>query len=254
MSTKTKDAVLILGAGSSLARGVAEAFARRGQGLFLALRDLEEGRRLASDLALRFHISAQALSFDASQPDSNESVVERAFSLAKSSDQRITGMVLAFGSMGNEARAEWDPAESSAILEQNLSAPVSLLYSMAARLKEARAGFLVVIGSVSGDRGRRKNPVYATAKGGLEIFTQGLRASLHPHGVQVLLVKPGFIDTRMTFGKEGVFALADPDKTGEAIVRAQRRGEEVVYLPRFWGAIMGVIKRIPEPIFKRLNI
>ncbi len=163
-------------------------------------------------------------------------------------------MVVAVGRLGDQARAETDPAHAAEILQVNLGSAVSLLTHAANHLEAGGKGFIVGISSVAGDRGRQSNYVYGAAKGGLTVFLQGLRNRLAPKGVHVLTVKPGFVDTRMTFGKPGMFAVAEPEKVGEGIARALDHRRNVVYLPGFWRAIMGVIDAIPETVFKRLKL
>jgi NAD(P)-dependent dehydrogenase (short-subunit alcohol dehydrogenase family) len=127
--------------------------------------------------------------------------------------------------------------------------------SLAATHLEAQgSGFLAAISSVAGDRGRQSNYVYGSAKGALSLFVQGLRNRLAPAGVRVHTIKPGFVDTPMTFGLPGMFLVADPGEIGEHIAAAIERGADVVYVPGFWRWIMLVIRLIPERVFKRLKL
>ena len=86
------------------------------------------------------------------------------------------------------------------------------------------------------------------------MFLQGLRSRLCKHGVRVVTVKPGFMDTKMTFGKPGLFLVASPDKAAAAIVKGMNGKSDVLYVPWFWRWIMLIIKSIPEPIFKRMKL
>jgi short-subunit dehydrogenase len=112
---------------------------------------------------------------------------------------------------------------------------------------------VIVVGSVAGDRGRLKNYVYGSAKAGLHAFAQGLRARLFRAGVQVTTVKPGFIDTAMTFGMKSGPLMASPEACARACLRHARRGREVAYYPPVWRLIMLIIKHIPEPLMKRMS-
>ena len=111
----------------------------------------------------------------------------------------------------------------------------------------------MVIGSVAGDRGRLKNYVYGSAKAGLHAFTQGLRARLFRAGVQVTTVKPGFIDTAMTFGMRTGPLMASPEACARACLRLAERGRAVAYYPPIWRIVMLIIGLIPEPLMKRLS-
>ena len=125
---------------------------------------------------------------------------------------------------------------------------------MAQRFEDKGSGFIIGIGSVAGDRGRQSNYVYGSAKGAFHLFLQGLRNRLSSRGVHVLTVKPGFVDSPMTFGKEGLFLVASPEKVARAILRALKRRRNVIYVPWFWHWIMLIICCIPEFIFKRLKL
>jgi short-subunit dehydrogenase len=106
---------------------------------------------------------------------------------------------------------------------------------------------------VAGDRGRQSNYLYGAAKAGLSAYLQGLRNRLFHAHVKVLTVKPGFVDTHMTYGRSGLFLVASPESVAKGIFRAIVKGKDVVYLPWFWRPIMLVVRSIPEGIFKRLR-
>jgi short-subunit dehydrogenase len=121
-------------------------------------------------------------------------------------------------------------------------------------LERQESGFIVGISSVAGDRGRQSNYVYGSAKSGLTAFLQGLRNRLYPSGVHVMTVKPGFVDTAMTFGLPGLFLVANPQDVGEKLAASAEKGKDEVYIPGFWRYIMAIIKSIPERLFKTLKL
>jgi hypothetical protein len=131
---------------------------------------------------------------------------------------------------------------------------IEFITAAANYFENKKSGTIVVIGSVAGDRGRQSNYIYGTAKSMLSTFLQGLRNRLHPHGVQVITVKPGFVDTPMTasFKKGALWASADSIAAG--IEKAIAKKSDVVYLPGFWRFIMLIICHIPEGIFKKLKL
>ena len=243
--------VMIVGATSAIARALAREYAAAGEDVVLAGRDAEELESLAADLRVRHGIRAEAVPFDALAFDTHEAVVERVFA---DSARAPEGVVVALGYLGDQARAQHDPIEARRILDTNFTACVSLLNAVANRLEARGSGFICVLSSVAGDRGRQSNYLYGAAKGGLSVYLQGLRNRLFHRGVRVVTVKPGFVDTRMTFGKPGLFLVAPPEKVARGIRRAIRRGRSTVYVPGFWGALMLVIRSIPEPLFKRLRL
>ncbi len=243
--------VLILGATSAIARAVAGEFARRGYDLLLAGRDPEELGYLATDLALRYGVKAEGRTFDALALETHGAFVE---ACRQTSGDSLEGAVLFLGYLGDQSVAEKDPAETRRILDTNLLGPVSILSLLANHFEEKRGGFLCALSSVAGDRGRQSNYVYGAAKAGLSVFLQGLRNRLFRSGVRVVTIKPGFVDTAMTFGRPGMFLVASPESVASRIVKAILKGEDSVYAPAFWRPVMLLIRLIPEKIFKRMRL
>jgi decaprenylphospho-beta-D-erythro-pentofuranosid-2-ulose 2-reductase len=238
--------VLILGATSPIARILALRFAAIGAHLYLAARDEAEVTRVALDLQVRSGVPVKAGKFDAIDFASHAAMIERASSELGGLD----GVVLCFGTLGDEEKAQADAGEAIATIDQNFTGAVSMLTLAAHRMEAQGSGFIVVIGSVAGDRGRKRNYVYGAAKGALHLFLQGLRARLLKTGIQVTTVILGTVDTRMTFGREGTLFTIPPERAADLIFDAWRKKRDVVYVPWFWRPIMGVVRAIPERIFK----
>lgn len=245
-----KEPVLILGATSAIARHVAAALARRGHALFLAGRDAGEMERLVQDLQLRFKVEVAAGNFDAEEYSSHAGFLRQVLERMG----ELHGVVVAFGYLGEHEQAIHDFAECERIIARNFTGAVSILNHCADHLEHRRAGFIIGISSVAGDLGRQSNYVYGSAKAGLSVYLQGLRNRLSFAGVRVLTVKPGFVDTPMTFGLPRLFLVATPEKIGDGIVRALHRGNEVVYLPWFWRWVMLALRLMPDKIRKRLKL
>jgi decaprenylphospho-beta-D-erythro-pentofuranosid-2-ulose 2-reductase len=243
------EAVLILGATSAIARATANAFAARGDALYLASRDQDELRRIAADIRLRYGVEVHHGLFDAEETATHEAFFKSV--IAAMPD--LSGVVLAFGYLGDQQAAR-DFSVGAKVIASNFTGAASILSHCANYLEPLQRGFIIGISSVAGDRGRQSNYVYGAAKGALSLYLQGLRNRLHPGGVRVITVKPGFVDTAMTYGLPGMFLVASPQFMGERIVRALDRSADVVYLPWFWRYIMLIIKHIPEPVFKRMKL
>jgi len=241
--------VLILGATSAIARGTAAAFAARGDNIYLASRDLEELKRIAADLEVRYGVKVYYGLFDAVATDTHPAF----FASVIKEMQALSGVVLAFGLLGDQQAArEFRMAEQ--IIASNFTGAVSILSICANYFDPLKRGFIIGISSVAGDRGRQSNYVYGAAKGALSLYLQGLRNRLFPKGVRVVTIKPGFVDTAMTFGLPGLFLVASPQLIGKQIVQTLNNSADVVYLPGFWRYIMLIIKHIPEFIFKRMKM
>src|SRR6185369_4567811 len=136
----------------------------------------------------------------------------------------------------------------------NYTGVVSLMTYVANYMEKQGKGTIIGITSVAGDRGRMSNYIYGSAKAALTAFMQGLRSRMFKCGVHVMTVKPGFVDTKMTFGKPAMFLVAKPVTVAAAIVKAMRAGKDEIYVPWFWAFIMLIIRYVPEPIFKRLKM
>ncbi|HWX29565.1 MAG TPA: SDR family NAD(P)-dependent oxidoreductase [Steroidobacteraceae bacterium] len=241
--------VLILGATSPIARALALRFAFDGARLYLAARNADEARRVAEDVGVRAGVTALSGTFDASDFASHDEFIRSAATELGGLD----GVVVCFGTLGDEDAAQTDPGAALATIHQNFTGAVSLITLAARHLEQQRSGFIITIGSVAGERGRKKNYVYGSAKGALALFVQGLRGRLADSGVHVMTVKLGTVDTRMTWGREGALLTIAPIKAADLIYTAYRKRAEVVYVPWFWRLIMSAVKLIPESRFKRVN-
>ena len=243
------ETVLILGATSAIARATAAAFAARGAALYLASRDTDELRRIAADLRLRYGVAVHYGLFDAEAVETHEAFLQTVIEAMP----ELSGVVLAFGYLG-DVQAARDFKVGAKIIASNFTGAASILSHYANYFEPLKRGFIIGISSVAGDRGRQSNYVYGAAKGALSLYLQGLRNRLFASGVRVITIKPGFVDTAMTFGLPGLFLVASPQNIGERIVGVLDKSADVVYLPWFWRYIMLIIKHIPEPLFKRLKL
>jgi decaprenylphospho-beta-D-erythro-pentofuranosid-2-ulose 2-reductase len=240
--------VLMLGGTSTIARAIAAELAARGFDLALVGRDAGELEAVAADLRVRHGVKASVHLADVTDLTGLEA------RLASALVPDVRGAVLAFGYLGDQRRAEGDLEELRRILDVNLTGSVACLNLVAAHLERERGGFICALSSVAGERGRRSNYVYGAAKAGLTAYLSGLRARLAPAGVQVLTVKAGIVDTRMSAGMPGAGLAASPATVARAIVRAIEGRRDVVFVPWFWRPLMRVIALIPERIFKRLKL
>jgi short-subunit dehydrogenase len=239
-----KSAWLILGASSAIARAFARRTAASGATVMLVARDGEDANALAADLVLRGSPSCRAIGFDG----------DIAAQFKEFAQGAVPNVFLAFGTMPAQSEIDADPLALAQTLDVNFASPVALLHRLMPALEATPGGAIVALGSVAGDRGRLKNYVYGAAKAGLHTYLQGLRARGVRSGVQVVTVKPGFVDTAMTWGLPGMFLVASPDAIAAACLDAVAKKRDVIYAPFFWWGIMTIIRHIPERIFKKLNI
>jgi short-subunit dehydrogenase len=240
---------LILGGSSAIGRALAIVAAQRGHDVLLAGRDLEDLERSAADIRISAGRKADALAFDALALDTHA-----AFAADVAQRAETLNIALLFAVMPEQEEMNVDPKSAAQCIEGTLTGAVSILQHLALKLEDKGKGIVIGFGSVAGDRGRRKNYVYGAAKAGLDAYLSGLRNRLGRKGVHVMTVKPGFVDTAMTWGKPGLFLVASPADVARRCLNAAERGRNIVYVPWFWRWIMLVIRTIPESIFKKLDI
>lgn len=243
--------VVVIGATSMIARAAAMEFAARGYRIVVASRDREENHIIAADLRVRFETDAYAVPFEALAYDSHQLFYDQCVEALGTTPE---GVLLCFGYLEDQQKAQDDFAVARKLLDINLTACVSVLEIFARKFEERGGGFIVGVSSVAGDRGRMGNYVYGCAKAGFSAYLQGLRQRLSRRNVSVLTVKPGFIDTKMTFGMPNLLLMASPETAGRDIVRAILKKRDVIYTPWFWRYIMLIIRHVPEFIFKRTKV
>ena len=241
--------IAVFGATSAIAQGFLRAAAAQGDALFIVGRNAETLSAVADDIRVRGAQLVHATAADLEE-------TWRHGELIGDAERTLGGLdvvLVAHGTLTNQAAAERDFTVVEREFRTNFLSAASILTVAANRFEEKRAGVLVAISSVAGDRGRRSNYVYGAAKAGLNAFLSGLRGRLAPGGVSVVTVKPGFVDTPMTahLPKNALFAA--PDAVGRRIYRAMERRENVVYVPFFWTFVMGALRLIPERVFKRVT-
>lgn len=243
--------VLVLGGTSSIARALGRELAEADHDVTLAGRDLPELDRVASDLAIRYEVKADTLAFEAAQPQVHRSALQ---AFLDDLDEPLGGAVWCIGYLGDQTRARHDWDEAQRVLDVNLTAALSSMGVLADALEEQGEGFLCAISSPAGERGRSSNYTYGAAKAGLTAYLQGLRQRLAKSGVQVTTIVPGFVDTRMTFGRDDMFLVASPERVAGSMVQAIEDGRDVVYVPWFWRPVLFGLRNVPSPLFKRLPL
>lgn len=240
---------LILGATSSMARALIRKLAEDGHGLILAGRDLKDIEATAADAQLRGARMVQAMAFDARDTQSFAPLIDRL-----TAEDGILNAAVFVGSMPPQAEIDADPSLMDGVIQDSFTGPSRLLQMLAPHMEARKGGTVIGVGSVAGDRGRLGNYVYGAAKAGFHTYLSGLRNRLTRVGGHVVTVKPGFIDTAMTWDVEGMFLVAAPDKVAADILKAKARKTNTLYTPGFWRIIMTIIRLVPEPIFKKLSL
>jgi short-subunit dehydrogenase len=218
--------------------------------LFLVARSPQHLTEVHADLLVRGAPRVLIYSADLSCTAQHDGI----FEFVRREFPEFDTVLLAYGSMHDQKVSETSIQVLQEELQVDFVSAAAILTLFARDLERRHMGCIAAITSVAGDRGRRSNYVYGSAKGGLSLFLQGLRSRLYPAGVRVITIKPGPVRTPMTDHLPNAARFADPRQVARDIVRSlERRSPEVLYTPRIWRYIMIAVRLIPETIFKRLS-
>lgn len=248
----TSKSVLVLGSVSAVGKAIAHEFAREGYSLLLADIETEENERIAKDIQIRYRVYCDTLFFDAGDIDSHPAFLDK---VVENLNGLPEGLVICFGYMPVQEEAQKDFKLIKRTIDINFTGAVSILEQVMGKFEERNHGFAIVLSSVAGDRGRKSNYIYGSTKGALTRYLEGLQHRLSSKKVQVLIVKPGFMDTAMTYGLNLPQRLmATPEEAGKIIYKAWKRKRQVVFVKWFWRYIMLIIQHLPRFIFHRTQL
>ena len=241
--------VLVLGGTSDIGLAIATQLRERGaRRIVLAGRDPAALDRAADGLR-RPGTEVTTGGFDADDVEGHPEALAKLFAGGD-----VDVVVAAWGVLGDQAAAEAHPAAAVAVARTNYLGAVSALTVTANLLRSQGHGAIVVLSSVAGERVRRANYVYGSTKAGLDGFCQGLAAALVGSGVHLLVVRPGFVATKMTAGMKEVPFSTTPEAVAEATASALAAGRSVVWVPASLRFVMSALRHVPTPIFRRLPL
>lgn len=242
--------ILIVGATSAIASACARRWAKAGASFFLTGRDSLRLDQLSADLRGRGAKATFVFTMDVTH------VADQRRMLAAAADrfECIDVALIAYGTLTDQAVCERDGEKIRDQMEVNCVSVMTLLSFLARQLEAQGHGTLAVITSVAGERGRRSNYIYGSAKAGLSTFCEGLNARLSRAGARVVDIRPGFIRTPMTSDIAFPAVLsASSEAAAQRITTGLNKRASVLYVPWFWRLIMLVIRMIPTRIFNRMN-
>ncbi|MGX7726305.1 SDR family NAD(P)-dependent oxidoreductase [Rhodococcus sp. 5G237] len=246
MNHSAQGTVVIFGGRSEIGVEVATRLAP-GRTVILAARRADDLTDECAAVRAAGATAVHPVEFDADALDTHTAVLDRIAAFGP-----IDVAVLAFGILGDQARAETDAAHAVSIVHTDYLAQVALLTDLTQRLRAQGSGRLVVFSSVAGWRVRRANYVYGSAKAGLDGFASGLADALHGSGISLLLVRPGFVIGRMTEGMSPAPLSSTPPQVADATVRALHRGREEVWVPAVLRPVFFGMRLLPRAIWRRL--
>ncbi|MEU5096686.1 decaprenylphospho-beta-D-erythro-pentofuranosid-2-ulose 2-reductase [Streptomyces sp. NPDC020996] len=241
--------LLVLGGTSDIGLATARRMiARRTRTVWLAGRPSPALERSVDGLRA-LGAEVRAVAFDALDPDSHETVLGKVFA-----EGDIDMVLLAFGILGDQAHDERDPSAAVRVAQTNYTGAVSAGLVSARALQAQGHGSLVVLSSVAGERARRANFIYGSSKAGLDAFAQGLGDALHGTGVHVMVVRPGFVRSKMTAGLAEAPLATTPQAVAAAVELGLRRRSETVWVPGTLRLVMSALRHVPRAVFRRLPV
>jgi decaprenylphospho-beta-D-erythro-pentofuranosid-2-ulose 2-reductase len=243
--------VLVLGGTSDIAQATLRALvARRARTVVLAARDPDSLEPFIAELRQLGASTIAAVAFEAHDTDAHPAFVDDVFDRFGDIDLAL----LSFGVLGDQELAERDAATAIDIALVNYVGTVSVAVPMAQRMRAQGHGTIVALSSVAGERARRSNFVYGSSKAGMDTFLQGLGDSLAGTAVKVMVVRPGFVRTKMTDGMDPAPLSTSAEAVADAIVRGLARGSETVWVPSTLRYVMSALRHVPRPVFRKLPI
>ncbi|HRD63062.1 MAG TPA: decaprenylphospho-beta-D-erythro-pentofuranosid-2-ulose 2-reductase, partial [Nocardioides sp.] len=193
--------------------------------------------------------TVEALDFDATDTASHPALVEQA---ARAGDIDVS--VVAFGVLGDEEEAWQDHDAAVRLAQVNYVGPISVGTALAGQVRAQGHGAIVFLSSVAGERVRRSNFAYGASKAGADGYYLGLGEALREHGGQVLVVRPGFVHTKMTEGREPAPLAVSAEEVADAVVAGVAARKELVWVPTAMRFVMSGLRHVPRPLFRRLPI
>jgi short-subunit dehydrogenase len=244
----TYERAIVVGASSGIGEAIARQLAAQGATVALVARRQAELDRVAGEIRKaggRAEVFAHdVVNYDAT-PALFDEIVEKLGGLDL--------IVYASGILHVIAEDEWNFAKDRETIEVNVIGAMAWLNPAGARFQAQGSGTILGISSIAGERGRRGNSAYGTSKAALTTYLESLRNRLGRYGVQVVTIKPGFIDTAMTKGKPGLFWLISADEAARRSLTIAARGKQSGYVHPRWALVAFVLKLIPSFVFRRLN-
>jgi decaprenylphospho-beta-D-erythro-pentofuranosid-2-ulose 2-reductase len=237
--------VLLLGGTSEIGLAILAALGLPASAeVILAGRDEQ---RLAA-AGKQLPVQVRTVPYDALETGSHQAFVDGLFA-----GGHLDLVVSAAGVLVPQADLERDVRRAAEMIETNFTGHVSTLLAVAARMRAQGRGTIVVLSSVAAVRPRKANPVYGSAKAGLDAFARGLADLLHGTGVRVLLVRPGFVTGRMTAGMPPAPLATTPEAVGKATAAALRRGQATVWVPPSLAGLALALHFVPRPLWRRIS-
>ena len=240
--------IVLLGGTSEIGRAIVdELLSTSAKTLVLACRRPDEAQPERFE---RDGLEVVVEHFDAADTETHDAFVRK---LAEAHGD-LDVAIVAFGVLGDQNEFNDDPHAAAQAVHVNYTGGVSSSLALAGQMRRQGHGHIAVLSSVAGERVRAANFVYGSSKAGLDAFAQGLGDSLAGSGVNVTVIRPGFVHSRMTRGMKSAPFATTPRVVGELAVAGMRKGKHTVWTPGILRFVFMVLRHVPRPIFRRLPL
>jgi decaprenylphospho-beta-D-erythro-pentofuranosid-2-ulose 2-reductase len=243
--------IAVFGGTSEIGIAIAKTLAGpRQASVVLAGRDTEALEKAAAEVREAGASAVDTVRFDADATETHEEALGQVLSHVRDIDVAV----IAFGLLGDQEEGEKDARAALRVAQTNYLGAMSICLHLAARMKEQGHGTIVLLSSVAGERARRSNFIYGSSKAGIDTFAQGLADALQGSGASMLVVRPGFVKTKMTAGMDPAPMSVTADEVAESVVRGLQKGDTTIWVPTPMRWVMTVLRHLPRPVFRRLPI
>jgi len=203
-----------------------------------------------ADALRRDGLEVRTIAFDAADPGSHEALIRDVVELVGDLDV----VILAAGVLGDQATMAASPTEAAAAVTVNYTGAVSVSLAVANRFRAQGHGALVVLSSVAGERARKANYIYGSSKAGLDAFAQGLADDLQGSGARVLVVRPGFVESKMTQGMKPAPFATTPDAVADAVAAGLQHSATTIWAPGALRYVFSALRHVPRPVYRKLPL
>lgn len=242
---------IVVGASQGMGEALARRLAADGTKVALLARRRDEVERIAKEINDK---AGAELAFAFSHDVRERDKIEDAWQQAEAKIGDVGQLFYLAGTMPEVELDEFDTDKDVLQFEVNTLGSIAWVNAAARRFQQKGTGVICGVSSVAQDRGRIGRPAYNASKAGMDTHLEGVRNRLWRKGITVTTIRPGFVDTPMTQGVEGLFWLISADRAAELILRSVRKRKAIAYIPARWRLMMFVIRNIPSFVFRKLNV
>jgi decaprenylphospho-beta-D-erythro-pentofuranosid-2-ulose 2-reductase len=247
--SESVSSAVVVGASSGVGRALAAALAKSGHALTVVARSARDLEATAADLRLRFDITCHAVVQDIGAAAFDVD----AFARRCATDLGSVDCLLVPAGASSTEDAAGNPASVLPMVTANYVGPARLAAAFGRLMAERGRGVIVLFSSIAAAAPRSRNAAYSAAKAALEVYAKALRVELEPHGVRVVVIALGYVDTRLSFGMKLLFPVASPEAVAAFVLSRAMRVAGKSHFPQFWWWVTIILRHLPWILYRRLK-